>query len=122
MTYLPNSQGGLPSVTTTEAASGRQVDGVNTFLKLVKQSGNLSTGITNIAHGISTIDRVISAEAYCHRDNGAELPFPFVSTSSTFVNSFQLDGTNIIVNVGTGFTGAGNTLSDLHTLIEYTKT
>ncbi len=108
---------------TTEKQVGSTDDGNETlYEKLVQTSGNLGTGSQNIAHGISNLDRVVEAEVWALRDNGAKVPFPFTSATAGFIVSLQVDATNIVLNVGASWTGAGNTLSDVWALLRYTKT
>lgn len=91
------------------------------YQKTVINAGNLATGTVNIAHGISGLNDVLFIRGYADRSNGSQVPIPFPSGTSTFVVSLQVDGTNIILGVGTSWTGAGNVLSNARFTIFYTK-
>lgn len=125
MTYFPDDFAIVEDVTTTEQATGRTVDGAATYTKLVKQSGNLSTGTTNVAHGISGLTKIVRCHAVAQRSTdiqGTEqVVFPFVSATSTFNASVHFDATNLIIRLGTGWMGTNNVLSNLWAVVEYLK-
>lgn len=119
MSYIPWS----PHIRTTENTTGDFLEGKAVYRKMVKHSGNLSTGTNNIAHGISGLTKVVGCYGTVLRSNGTTYPMP--SWNDRAVSNFnyytQLDGTNIIITVGTAWTGAGNVLSDPWIIIEYLK-
>ena len=113
------------SYSSSERDTGRKwIDGSPICRKVITASGNMATGVTNYAHGITGLSRLIIFSGYCLRDDAAsqQVSLPFPSSSVTTEITPIVDDTNISVNVGTFWTGAGNTLSDPIFVIEYTKT
>ena len=113
------------SYTSAERDTGRKwIDGSPIYRKVITASGNMATGVTNYAHGITGLDRVISCMGFCLRDDANTeqtiLPYPS-DTSGTLIRTIP-DDTNVANGVGTFWTGAGNTLSDPTFILEYTKT
>ena len=117
MTYVPHS---LTSISTTAQPTGDVVNGKSVWRKIVKHTGNLSTGTNNIAHGISSFSKILRLEGTVKRSNGATIPLEFHDKAQ---NTFQLrvyaDATNIIFGVGASWTGAGNVLSDPWIVVDY---
>lgn len=117
-----DSDGLFLDLSTSEQTTNRDDQSAGTiYQKTVLNAGNLSTGVTNIAHGITGLADVLALHCWVDRSNGSQMPFPFASGGSTFAVSLQVDGTNVIVNVGTGWTGAGLVLSNLRCTMFYTK-
>lgn len=116
--------GGLPSLAlNTEVSSGRSVGGQPTFFKVVASAGALPASTTTlVAHGIAPLIRVITAAGVCLRDNGSFIPMPNGDSSDTFAVVVQVDATNVLLFVGSAWTGAGNLLSAPWIVLEYTKT
>tara|TARA_R110000803_G_scaffold48198_5_gene100088 strand:- start:8864 stop:9547 length:684 start_codon:yes stop_codon:yes gene_type:complete len=107
---------------TTEQATDRLDEaGATIYQKTILNAGNLATGTVNIAHGITTLANVVAWRGWADRSNGSQLPLPFPSGGSTFVVSLQINATNLILGVGTGWTGAGLVLSNARMTIFYTK-
>ncbi|MCP4899944.1 MAG: hypothetical protein GY906_23495 [bacterium] len=107
---------------TSEQATLRTWTGAETiYQKTVVSAGNFSTGNTNVAHGITGLGTVICVRALMDRSNGAQIPVPFVSSAAAFTVVLQINATNLIVGVGTGWTGAGNVLSNFRATLFYTK-
>lgn len=118
MTYYPHS---LTSISTTAQNTGDHVNGKPVYRKIVKQSGNLTQGAdNNIAHGISSFSKILRLEGTVKRSSGTTIPLEWHDRTAT---NFQLrvfaDATNIILGVGSGWTGAGNVLSDAWIVIDY---
>lgn len=106
-----------------EVASGRQVDGKDTFYKLIATEADLAVGSQGIAHGISTIARVVHMYGVAERDSagGQDVTFANTDLASNGINFLAVNETTVIISVATGFTGAGNTLSKLRIFLEYSK-
>lgn len=108
---------------TTEEWTGRLWhDGKKIYRRVLRITGSLSTGDNTLAHGV-TPDDVVSCTGWCHRDDAGsqQLPINFAAASASSAIATKTDDTNVIVNVGTGYSGAGNTLSNLSVVFEYTK-
>jgi len=112
----------LDHPTTTETLSGRTYDGVATYIKLLQQSGAVSTGNFDIAHGITGLVRIVAIYGGAHVADGTEVPIPNSGSGSTDVLSVRDFGTtgNIRVTVGTAWTTSIE-LSDIWLVVEYTK-
>jgi hypothetical protein len=86
---------------TGEVDTGRTwIDGKTIYRKVITSSGNISTDDASTQ----------------------QIPLPYPSDSATTLIISFADDTNVAVNVGTFWTGAGNTLSDPIFILEYTKT
>lgn len=112
---------------TEQETNRTYIDGKPIFQKTIQRAGNLSTGATSIAHGITGLDRVVFMLGDVLRSNGGRFMVPFVDPTNITTNNFlvglqYLDGTNIRITLGTGWTGVGNVLSDVNITIWYTKT
>jgi hypothetical protein len=110
---------------TTEHKTGRKwIDGKDVYRKVITASGNMSTGLTNYAHSITGLDRMIEVSGHALRDDAKtqQVPIPYPNDSATTLIIIVPDDTNIAVNVGSFWTGAGNTLSEPRFVVEYTKT
>jgi hypothetical protein len=113
------------SYSSTEQDTGRTwVNGDKIYRKVITSSGAMSTGLTNYAHGITGLKRLIFYEGRASRDdaNSQQVPLPYPDTLATTLIIAIVDNTNISVNVGTFWTGGGNTISDPIFILEYTKT
>ena len=113
------------SYTSAERNTGRKwIDGKAIYRKVISASGDMATGVTNYAHGITGLDRLINFSGHCLRDdaNTQQTPLPYPSDTSTVIIITIVDDTNVANGVGTFWTGAGNTLSDPIFILEYTKT
>jgi hypothetical protein len=118
----PDEDGLHLDYSTSEQATNRtDLSGNVIYQKSLTIGGNLSTGITNLAHGITGLNKMVFLQGFCDRSNGAQVIVPFPSTTSTFVATVQVDATNAIITVGTSWTGAGNVLSNLRMTLFYTK-
>jgi hypothetical protein len=110
---------------TGEVDTGRTwIDGKTIYRKVITSSGNISTGLTNYAHSITGLARILTFAGHAIRDDAStqQIPLPYPSDSATTLIISFADDTNVAVNVGTFWTGAGNTLSDPIFILEYTKT
>lgn len=107
-----------------EVASGRQVDGSDTFYKMVKLDGDIEPIPQSFAHNITGIDRVVDMYGLAKRDNAGAQEIAFAGTDVVVVDaSFLAVEVNVIIIAPAAkYTGAGNTLSDLRIFLEYTKT
>ena len=113
------------SYSSAERDTGRKwIDGTPIYRKVISATGAMATGLTNYAHGITGLSRLISLEGFAIRDDGSEqqtsLPYPSAQTDVSIVTI--CDDTNVASGVGVFWTGAGNTLSDPIFVLEYTKT
>lgn len=108
----------------TEVASGRKIEGNDTFFKLVTVDGNLSATNQAFAHDISDLDRVYRLWGNAKRDDADDQDIVLLNPDATTQRNIFLsvDTTNILVNIGTDWAGAGDILSDLKVFLEYTKT
>lgn len=120
MSYLPPI--GLDHPTTTEQLSGRSVDGSPTYVKMVKVAGALGTGAGAVtaAHGISGMTRLIWMHGAAHTTSSGDITVPRPSTSRAFAIDARIVGSNLVVDIGSSFTGAA-ALSDLWMVLEYLK-
>lgn len=124
MTYTPKVAAlGYEEITTSEQLSGRNVDGVASYVKLIKQSGALGTGDVTVAHGITGATRWVSLSV------GIEDAVPqwfgcgsgnWTAGASAFGLGSSIDGTNATLHIGTSWTGA-NALSNAWIIVEYLK-
>ena len=124
MTYFPDQFLLEYDATTTETLSGREINGVATYIKVVKQTSSLSTGSNAIAHGISVLDQILRANIMCVRPiSGVPewVPVPFHTTSTSFATASDFDATNMNIILGTGWTGTNNILTSVIAILEYTK-
>lgn len=113
------------SYSSAERDTGRKwTNGDTIYRKVITSSGAMSTGVTNYPHSITGLKRLLFFEGHATRDDASvqQTPLPYPSTSATIANLPIVDNTNIAVNIGTFWTGAGNTLSDPIFILEYTKT
>ena len=107
----------------TEVASGRQIDGKDTFYKLVTKSGNLTAVNQSHPHNITGIDRAFSLQGSAKRDDVNNQDILFHNPDATTQRNIflSIDDTNLSFNIGTLWAGAGDTLSELRVFVEYTK-
>jgi len=123
MTYQPARPAiNLDAITTSEQLSGRLVDGVASYVKLIKQAGALGTGVVNISHGISW-SRIISVRCGVEDATPQWIPVPLAEVSSggaLFALDVRVTSTDIQFNIGTGWTSA-NALSNAWIVVEYLK-
>jgi hypothetical protein len=119
-----DEDGLMLDMSTTEQQTNRTyIDGKPIFQKTIQRAGNLGVGGTNIAHGITGLDRVVFMLGDVLRSNGGRFMVPFVDPATQFLVGLQyVDGTNLSIKLGAGWTGVGNVLSDLNLTIWYTKT
>lgn len=118
MSYIPTV---VTSIGTTGRPTGEYVEGKPVYRKIVKHSGNLSTGANNIAHSISSFSKILRLEGTILRSNGATIPLEWhdKATGSNFHVTVWADATNIVITLGTAWSGAGNVLSDPWVIIDY---
>lgn len=107
---------------TESTPSGRQVDGADTYWRMVTKQGNLGTGAQGIAHNIPLISRVLNMYGIARRDNASkqDITFPHTDLAANGIHFLGLNETHVVISVGSGYTGAGNTLSKLRIFMEYT--
>lgn len=124
MTYQPIRPNiALDAVTTSEQLSGRTVDGVASYVKLIKQSGALGSGDVNVAHGITGATRWVSIFVGVQDAVPQWMPVSLGTLSSggsVFGLSCSVDGTNVILHIGTSW-AATNALSNAWIILEYLK-
>lgn len=124
MTYAPRGTLGFETITTTEALSGRTIDGVASYVKLVKSAGSLTNGASNnFAHGISGMTRLVSVFVSVEDQTPQWIPVVggYNSASgSLFGLSVSVDATNVIVDVGSAW-AATNLLENFWVVLEYLK-
>ncbi len=119
MTYFPAP---LTSITTTAQATGDYVDGKPVFRKIVKQSGNLTqNAANNVAHSISSFTKIVRLDGTIKRSSGTTIPLQWHdrAAASNFQVITHADATNIIITLGSAWTGAGNVLSDAWIIVDY---
>jgi hypothetical protein len=106
-----------------EVASGREIGGVATYIKMIKRTGDLSTGLTSVAHGITGLIKMYSCRGVTLRDSADDSHILLANSDEnpTAVNNLATDDTNILITIGTVWTGAGNVLSEALIFMEYTK-
>lgn len=109
-------------MSTSEVATNRTyIDGKTIYQKTLQRAGNLPTGNTTIAHGITTLDRLVFLYCDVLGASGFRINLPYSSAALNFNASVQYaDATNMLVQLGGGFTGA-STLSNLNLTMWYTK-
>ena len=107
----------------TEVASCRQIEGNDTFYKLVVVSGNLSVSSQTHAHGITGLDRVYRLWGNAKRNDANDQDVVLHNPDATLLRNIFLsvDDSDIIINIGTDWAGAGNVLSNLKVFMEYSK-
>ena len=111
-------------VSGVEVASGRKIGGVSTFLKMIKRTGALSVGANTQAHSITGLIKMYRLWGVALRDSvgNDSVLLANADVNVTAVNNLVSDDTNIIMTIGTVWTGAGSILSDALIFMEYTKT
>jgi len=126
--YGESGGGGSGGVnwTTSEQDTGKTFTaGEIVYQKTILHTSNLAAGttMTTIAHGITGMAQMLSAEITAERSNGDFLALPYLSTSAGFNIEVRYDGTNIYVTPGTGWTATGSEiLNNLIITLTYTKT
>lgn len=121
MSYTPYP---TVDVTTTEHFTGEYVEGKAIHRKLVKQSGNMTaSATTTFAHGISGLTKVVAMYGTILRSNGStiQLDWHDRTTGTAFHIRTFINGSDISIELGSGWSGAGNVLSDAWVVIEYLK-
>lgn len=114
--YAP-AGGASQDYSTTERVVGKWIDGTTDVYEKVITSASASTGSSNIAHGITNLDKVVSLSGACVYSN-KYLTLPYVSSTITYCISIgNIDSTNIEIDVGSSF----NAVSDIVLIIRYTK-
>lgn len=111
-------------VLTTEHFTGEYVEGKAIHRKLVKQSGNLThSSVNTFAHGITGLTKVVGMYGTINRSSGTtiQLDWHDRTTGTAFHIRTYISGSNIAIELGTGWTGSGNVLSDAWVVIEYLK-
>jgi hypothetical protein len=109
------------SYSTTARDTGRKwIDGKTIWRKVVVAAGDQAPGVISFAHGIPSIDRVVHFHGSLIRDDVThqQIPLNYPQTDAEIFG--QMDDTNVVFSVHAAYTGAGNTLSDLQVVIEYT--
>ena len=110
-------------VSGVEVASGRKIGGVSTFLKMIKRTGALSVVANTQAHCITGLIKMYRLLGVALRDSlgNDSVLLANADVNVTAVNNLVSDDTNIIMTIGTVWTGAGSILSDALIFMEYTK-
>ena len=106
---------------TTAHKTGRKWhNGKDIWRKVVLRAGAAAPGVISVAHGIASIDRVVGYWGFLKRDdvNNQQIPINYGQLAAEVYG--QMDDTNVVFSVSAAYTGAGNTLSDLEVIIEYT--
>lgn len=119
MTYLPQV---LTSIQTTARPTGDYVEGKPVYRKIVKHSGNLTaSSANNVAHGISSFSKIVGCRGTILRSSGTTIPLDWHdrTTETAFHVTTWVDATNIIITLGSGWSGAGNVLSDPWIILDY---
>lgn len=110
-------------VSGVEVASGRKIEGVDTFIKMIKKSGNLAVGANTQAHSITGLIKMYRLWGVALRDDASSTHILLANADENpvAVNNLASDDTNILITLGTVWTGSGNILSDALLFMEYTK-
>lgn len=122
MSYRPRQ-----SYSETEINTGKTVDGAAVYAAAFTDAGSMSTGNTRSGSITSAVTRAISARGGCTRDTGDLLPLPGHGNvnGTTFTWVAVIDFVSSLYRirsaVGSGFTGAGNLLTDGVVIFFYLK-
>lgn len=103
---------------TNEVKTGKKwIDGKPIYRKTISYSGSALGAYTNLPHGVSNIGehRIIVEQAYIYNGNS----FIGYSNGTEFANVIVIDGTNVGVAVGSGWS---TLFTKAYITIEYTKT
>ena len=108
------------SGTTPEKTGRKWHDGKEIWRVMVLTAGAVASGLTNHAHGIASIDRVVKFWGHLKRDDvdNGNYPIDYGQLGAEVISN--VDDTNLVIAMNAVYTGAGNTLSDLEAVIEYT--
>lgn len=102
---------------TDERVVGKWIDGTTDVYEKVITADSASSGSSNIAHGVTGIDKVISLSGTCVYSS-KYLTLPYVSSTITYCISIgNVDSTNIEIDVGTSFSAVTNVVL----VMRYTK-
>ena len=109
---------------TTEQVIGTWIDGKPVYEIVVTGTTIAGGTTTNVAHGISDIDEIVSSTVLCHFSNSdawRELNFTYNNgtTQNTWYAGYLIDPTNIGFQIGTSF---ALMLDKWRAIIRYTKT
>lgn len=109
------------SYSTTARDTGRKWhDGKAIWRKVILAAGAQAPGTKTYAHGIASIDNVVSLTGFLTRDDAGVSRTPINYPQTGALLWALADNTNITVIIDAAYTGAGSTLSDLEVVIEYT--
>ena len=88
---------------TTEQATGYTwVDGSMIYKKTISIGALPNADAKSVAHGISSLGKVIKMEGYCFRSSDStSMPIPFVSQNAAAQISLYVAGTDVVVATGT---------------------
>tara|TARA_R110002094_G_scaffold220250_1_gene192783 strand:+ start:23206 stop:23571 length:366 start_codon:yes stop_codon:yes gene_type:complete len=121
MSYFPNTFD--HDINTTETATDEIIEDRLVYRVLVKHSGAMTaSATTSVAHGV-TFDKLIRITMTIERDDGTTISFPWnhQNSGSTLHLGCTVDGTNVDIHLGAGWTGANNLLTDAWIIMEYLK-
>ena len=98
----PDSDGLVLNYSTSEQATNRTwVDGKTIYQKTINFGALPAAGQKTVAHGISTIDFVIEAQAYTKNPSvSAYLYLPFASPTASNNIQLNVNATSVLITVG----------------------
>jgi hypothetical protein len=119
-TRLKRGSDSIDYSTTAEKTGRRWHNGKEIWRKVFLAAGAHAAGVSSIAHNIPAIDRVVSFTGFLSRDDALHQQIP-INYGQIGAEVFgQMDDTNVVFSISAAYTGAGNILSDLEVVIEYT--
>ena len=102
---------------TTEHAAGSWIDNRTIYEKTVDCGALPNATSKNIPHGITNIDKVISASGFAYYTDSATLLLPFVHTTASSQVMLSVSSTDIIITTGADQSAYTTT----YVTIRYTK-
>lgn len=119
-TQISSIVGGGHTYSTTEQEVGTWIDGSPVYEKVV-DIGSLPNNTTkNVAHNISNLGLIISADFVASDTSGQYIQMPFTAAQSNYINyqvSVYLTSTNIVIEAGSNRSGYSG-----YAILRYTKT
>ena len=95
------------------------------YRKVIYKTTGFSTGESEIAHGISNIDEIISIKGSTYRKSGDWEPLPAVPPANFLsqweISVYDFNATRYRMFIGSSLIGS-NVLMKMYIIVEYTKT
>lgn len=110
--------GGVAWSTTEAATNDTWTDGKTIYRKVVTDSGDITAGSNDYAHGITGLDRVIKVEGWADQDDAgsSRVPMPFVGGADTPA-ILETVGSNGSFELGGGFENVGGAIGRINLTI-----